>query len=158
MRGTFAPISDRYTDELRQLILSMLRLDPNKRPSISEIMVQPIILNALMHLYTDFGSVPCRRYLYVYLIRAYVISFKCDYIRNCVWRSFCCIIASEFPKQMFPRLLIHHHHIVFPQYNVLLGQIKCCMKTCPVAQLINSAGVSSYQSLCSYCSLAECFP
>lgn len=61
MRGTFAPISDRYSNELRQLILSMLHLDPNKRPSINEIMAQPIILNALMHLYTDFGSAPCRR-------------------------------------------------------------------------------------------------
>lgn len=68
MRGTFAPISDRYSNELRQLILSMLHLDPNKRPNINEIMAQPIILSALMHLYTDFGSVPCRRYLPLFLI------------------------------------------------------------------------------------------
>lgn len=61
MRGTFAPISEQYSDELRQLILSMLHLDPNKRPSINQIMAQPIVLNALMNLYTDLGMVPCRR-------------------------------------------------------------------------------------------------
>jgi len=61
MRGMFAPISDSYSDDLRQLILSMLHLDPNKRPMINQIMALPFVMNALMHLYTDFGKVPCRR-------------------------------------------------------------------------------------------------
>jgi NIMA (never in mitosis gene a)-related kinase len=61
MRGTFAPISDCYSDELRQLILNMLHLDPNKRPTITQIMAEPIVMNALMYMYTDFGKVPCRR-------------------------------------------------------------------------------------------------
>lgn len=61
MRGTFSPVSDHYSDELRQIILSMLHLDPHRRPNINQIMAQPIVLNALMNLYTDFGKVPCRR-------------------------------------------------------------------------------------------------
>ena len=61
MRGTVAPIADHYSDDLRDLILSMLHLDPSKRPSINQIMALPCVLNTLMYLYTDFGKVPCRR-------------------------------------------------------------------------------------------------
>ncbi|XP_042194730.1 serine/threonine-protein kinase Nek8 [Callorhinchus milii] len=61
MSGTFAPISDQYSPELRQLILSMLSLDPSKRPQLNEIMAQPICIRALMNLYTDIGSVKMRR-------------------------------------------------------------------------------------------------
>ncbi|XP_048413487.1 serine/threonine-protein kinase Nek8 isoform X3 [Stegostoma tigrinum] len=61
MSGTFAPISDQYSPELRQLILSMLSLDPSKRPQLSEIMAQPICIRALLNLYTDIGSVRMRR-------------------------------------------------------------------------------------------------
>ncbi|XP_078536219.1 serine/threonine-protein kinase Nek8 isoform X1 [Lissotriton helveticus] len=61
MSGTFAPISDRYTPELRHLILSMLNLDPSKRPQLREIMAHPICIRALLNLYTDVGSVKMRR-------------------------------------------------------------------------------------------------
>ncbi|XP_074641765.1 serine/threonine-protein kinase Nek8-like [Tubulanus polymorphus] len=61
MRGTFAPISEHYSEELRSLILSMLHLDPNKRPNINQIMAQPIVINHLMNLYTDMGKVPSTR-------------------------------------------------------------------------------------------------
>ncbi|XP_069767306.1 serine/threonine-protein kinase Nek8 isoform X3 [Narcine bancroftii] len=61
MSGTFAPISDQYSPELRQLILSMLSLDPSKRPQLNEIMAQPICIRALLNLYTDIGSVKMRR-------------------------------------------------------------------------------------------------
>ena len=61
MKGSFEPVSQKYSEELKQLILKMLHLDPAKRPSISQIMAQPIVLNALMGLYTDFGKVPCAR-------------------------------------------------------------------------------------------------
>ncbi|XP_060704102.1 serine/threonine-protein kinase Nek8 [Hemiscyllium ocellatum] len=61
MSGTFAPISDQYSPELRQLILNMLSLDPSKRPQLSEIMAQPICIRALLNLYTDIGSVKMRR-------------------------------------------------------------------------------------------------
>ena len=68
MRGTFAPISDHYSDDLRQLILSMLHLDPNKRPNINQIMAQPSVLNALLNLHTDFGKIPCRKYVFIYCL------------------------------------------------------------------------------------------
>ncbi|CAH1244165.1 NEK8 [Branchiostoma lanceolatum] len=57
MRGTFAPISDRYSEDLRRLILSMLHLDPSKRPTITQIMAQPIVITALIALYTDLGGI-----------------------------------------------------------------------------------------------------
>jgi NIMA (never in mitosis gene a)-related kinase len=58
MRGTFAPISPRYSDDLKQLILSMLHLDPNHRPQLNEIMAQPIVISALINLQTDIGRIP----------------------------------------------------------------------------------------------------
>lgn len=61
MSGTFAPISDRYSPDLRQLILSMLNLDPSKRPQLNEIMAQAICIRPLLNLYTDVGSVKMRR-------------------------------------------------------------------------------------------------
>ncbi|XP_066491696.1 serine/threonine-protein kinase Nek8 [Tiliqua scincoides] len=61
MSGTFAPISDRYSSELRQLILSLLNLDPSKRPQLNEIMAEAICVRPLLNLYTDVGSVRMRR-------------------------------------------------------------------------------------------------
>ncbi|KAL4236853.1 Serine/threonine-protein kinase Nek8 [Mactra antiquata] len=61
MRGTFSPISEHYSCELRSLILSMLHLDPNKRPDINQIMAQPIVINALINIHTDMGKIPCAR-------------------------------------------------------------------------------------------------
>ncbi|EDO46185.1 predicted protein [Nematostella vectensis] len=62
MRGYFSPIPERYSEELRKLILDMLVLDPTKRPGIKEIMAQPVIVNALFDLPTDVGRVPCTRF------------------------------------------------------------------------------------------------
>uniref|UniRef100_A0A6J0UG79 non-specific serine/threonine protein kinase n=1 Tax=Pogona vitticeps TaxID=103695 RepID=A0A6J0UG79_9SAUR len=61
MSGTFAPISDRYSPELRQLILGLLNLDPSKRPQLNEIMAEAICARPLLNLYTDVGSVGMRR-------------------------------------------------------------------------------------------------
>eukprot|EP00051_Salpingoeca_urceolata_P019713 m.290903 g.290903 ORF g.290903 m.290903 type:complete len:794 (+) comp19472_c0_seq11:35-2416(+) len=61
MRGTIAPISDTYSEDLRKLILSMLHLDPNQRPRLSQILAQPICQNALLNMQTDIGRVPCLR-------------------------------------------------------------------------------------------------
>eukprot|EP00039_Didymoeca_costata_P007607 m.101671 g.101671 ORF g.101671 m.101671 type:complete len:698 (+) comp13751_c0_seq2:108-2201(+) len=59
MRGTFAPVSDSYSEDLRKLILSTLHLDPRQRPRPSEILALPICQNALLDLYTDIGRLPC---------------------------------------------------------------------------------------------------
>ncbi|XP_078010923.1 serine/threonine-protein kinase Nek8 isoform X2 [Phascolarctos cinereus] len=61
MSGTFAPISDRYSIELRQLVLSLLSLEPSRRPPLSHIMAQPLCVRALLNLYTDVGSVRMKR-------------------------------------------------------------------------------------------------
>ena len=61
MRGTVSPISDQYSDDLKQLVLMMLHLDPNNRPTINQIMAQPIILNYLVNQFTDFGKIPCTK-------------------------------------------------------------------------------------------------
>uniref|UniRef100_A0A6Q2XR82 Serine/threonine-protein kinase Nek8 n=1 Tax=Esox lucius TaxID=8010 RepID=A0A6Q2XR82_ESOLU len=63
MSGTFAPISDRYSPELRQLILNMLNLDPSKRPQLNEIMAHPVCIRPLLNLYTDIGNVKMRSVL-----------------------------------------------------------------------------------------------
>ncbi|XP_036625079.1 serine/threonine-protein kinase Nek8 [Trichosurus vulpecula] len=61
MSGTFAPISDRYSIELRQLVLSLLSLEPSQRPPLSHIMAQPLCVRALLNLYTDVGSIRMKR-------------------------------------------------------------------------------------------------
>ncbi|CAE1301251.1 NEK8 [Acanthosepion pharaonis] len=59
--GTFEPIADIYSEDLRLLILSMLHRDPNKRPHINQIISQPKIINHIMYLYTDWGKIPSIR-------------------------------------------------------------------------------------------------
>jgi hypothetical protein len=36
-KGQFPPISDRYSNELRQMIMSMLKLDPDQRFDIDQV-------------------------------------------------------------------------------------------------------------------------
>lgn len=61
MSETFAPISDRYSPELRQLIMNMLNLDPSKRPQLNEIMANPVCIKPLLNLFADIGNVKmCR--------------------------------------------------------------------------------------------------
>ncbi|KAG7266435.1 hypothetical protein CRUP_030658 [Coryphaenoides rupestris] len=55
MSGTFAPLSERYSPELRQLVLNMLNLDPSKRPQLNEIMALPVHTLPLSSVYT-WGS------------------------------------------------------------------------------------------------------
>ena len=38
VKGSYPPIKANYTAELKQLISEMLTLDPNRRPSINEIL------------------------------------------------------------------------------------------------------------------------
>lgn len=61
MKGDFNPISERYSKDLKNLILSILQIDPTKRPSLPQIMAQPLVVNALFNMRTDVGRVPCNR-------------------------------------------------------------------------------------------------
>uniref|UniRef100_A0A8C5C8X5 non-specific serine/threonine protein kinase n=1 Tax=Gadus morhua TaxID=8049 RepID=A0A8C5C8X5_GADMO len=74
MSGTFAPISDRYSPELRGLVLNMLNLDPSKRPQLNEIMALPVCIRPLLNLYTDIGNVKMRRSLLFYNYKKILLS------------------------------------------------------------------------------------
>ncbi|XP_068720609.1 serine/threonine-protein kinase Nek8-like [Montipora capricornis] len=61
MKGNYDPISERYSEDFKKLVLSMLQIDPAKRPTLPQIMAQPILINALFNMRTDVGRVPCNR-------------------------------------------------------------------------------------------------
>lgn len=58
MRGTFSPVSDAYSKQLKDLILSVLHQDPHQRPTLNEILALPVCQNALVNLHTDIGRLP----------------------------------------------------------------------------------------------------
>ena len=59
MRGSIAPISDRYSDELKRLLLQMLHLDPAKRPTINQVIAEPIVIKMLANVSMEMGRVKC---------------------------------------------------------------------------------------------------
>ncbi|XP_071952550.1 serine/threonine-protein kinase Nek8-like [Antedon mediterranea] len=63
MRGAVAPVSDKYSKDLHQLILHMLHLTPEKRPTITQVMAEPIIINSLLNLHSEIGRVKCEKKL-----------------------------------------------------------------------------------------------
>lgn len=58
MRGTFSPVSDTYSKQLKDLILSVLHQDPQQRPTLNGILALPVCQNALVNLHTDIGRLP----------------------------------------------------------------------------------------------------
>ena len=56
-----APMDDRYSKGLRELIHSLLQRNPDDRPGIENVMAMPIMVNPLMNLCTDIGRLPCSR-------------------------------------------------------------------------------------------------
>ncbi|KAF6019750.1 NEK8 [Bugula neritina] len=59
MRGTFAPPAEHYTQELKDLVLNLLQLDPDMRPNANQIMAKPIVINTTLML-LDIGSIQCK--------------------------------------------------------------------------------------------------
>lgn len=59
MKGTYDPVPPEYSSELKKLLMNMLHLDPNQRPTAAQIMSQPFMINCLFGLYVDIGSIPC---------------------------------------------------------------------------------------------------
>ncbi len=49
IRGQYPPLSSRYSHELRSLIDKMITKDPEKRPSINQILAEPIIKNRIQN-------------------------------------------------------------------------------------------------------------
>ncbi|XP_067122738.1 serine/threonine-protein kinase Nek8-like isoform X2 [Centruroides vittatus] len=56
IRGSFAPVAEHYSKELRKLLLTLLDTDPNKRPTINQIMAYPIMITPIFSLYVTIGS------------------------------------------------------------------------------------------------------
>ncbi|GFY48916.1 hypothetical protein TNIN_248632 [Trichonephila inaurata madagascariensis] len=61
MKGSFEPVEGIYSLELRKLLLSMLHLDHNQRPTAAQIMCHPVMIKTIFKLYVDIGSIPCNR-------------------------------------------------------------------------------------------------
>ena len=55
-RGSFAPISPKYSTTLRQLVLSMLAVNANARPSIDAILRQPYVVKHVCNFVKDAVS------------------------------------------------------------------------------------------------------
>ncbi|GBN86360.1 Serine/threonine-protein kinase Nek8 [Araneus ventricosus] len=61
MKGSFEPVEGIYSHELRKLLLSMLHLDHNQRPTAAQIMCHPVMIKVIFKLYLDIGSIPCNK-------------------------------------------------------------------------------------------------
>eukprot|EP01017_Pseudomicrothorax_dubius_P032782 TRINITY_DN4329_c0_g1_i10.p1 TRINITY_DN4329_c0_g1~~TRINITY_DN4329_c0_g1_i10.p1 ORF type:complete len:460 (-),score=128.56 TRINITY_DN4329_c0_g1_i10:359-1738(-) len=53
VKGTYSPIPSQYSRELKNLITSMLSLDAARRPTINQILKQPIITNRIKCFLSD---------------------------------------------------------------------------------------------------------
>ncbi|KAG8182304.1 hypothetical protein JTE90_013910 [Oedothorax gibbosus] len=59
MKGNFDPVSSIYSHGLKKLLLSMLHLDSNQRPTAAQIMCHPVMIKVIFQLYVEVGSIPC---------------------------------------------------------------------------------------------------
>ncbi|XP_071848979.1 serine/threonine-protein kinase Nek8-like [Apostichopus japonicus] len=57
MRGSVAPVSDRYSIHVRKLLTSMLQQDPDKRPTTNQVMAEPIVVKTLARIIFEMGKV-----------------------------------------------------------------------------------------------------
>ena len=53
LRGNYAPIAPSYSDNLRQLIKSMLSVDPNSRPSAEQILKKPFLKKYILQVASE---------------------------------------------------------------------------------------------------------
>ncbi|KAJ8040924.1 Serine/threonine-protein kinase Nek8 [Holothuria leucospilota] len=57
MRGSVAPVSDRYSVHIRKLLMNMLQQDPDKRPTTNQVMAEPIVVKTLARIIFEMGRV-----------------------------------------------------------------------------------------------------
>lgn len=53
--GTFVPIKPPYSQELRNLVASMLRIDPAKRPTVNEVLGTPLLQKRIHKYLSETG-------------------------------------------------------------------------------------------------------
>lgn len=58
MQAVVPPIPEKYDDDIKELLMKLLCRDPNQRPSIREIMAEPLLVNTLMDLPMRIGRPP----------------------------------------------------------------------------------------------------
>ena len=59
VKRKFSPMPNHYSSDLKKLVTKILVLEPAQRPSIEEIMSEPVVINSLLDLETDIGRIPC---------------------------------------------------------------------------------------------------
>ncbi|KAH7971458.1 hypothetical protein HPB49_024303 [Dermacentor silvarum] len=59
IRGSYEPVSDHYSAQIRLLLEQLLQKEPSQRPSVNQLMAQPILLPVICNLYLTIGSLPC---------------------------------------------------------------------------------------------------
>ncbi|XP_045119284.1 serine/threonine-protein kinase Nek8-like [Portunus trituberculatus] len=59
MRGIFAPIHPHYSQEMRAFLHLLLHIDAAQRPTIDQVLAQPLIFSPLLRLHADLGMLHC---------------------------------------------------------------------------------------------------
>lgn len=55
MQVTIPPVPEKYSDDIKDLLWKLLRRDPNQRPSVNDVMAEPLLVNILMDLPMKIG-------------------------------------------------------------------------------------------------------
>ena len=50
---------EHYSIEIKDLVKSIMVIDPTKRPTVDQILAAPVLINSLLDLETDIGRIPC---------------------------------------------------------------------------------------------------
>ncbi|KAL3201806.1 hypothetical protein MRX96_042822 [Rhipicephalus microplus] len=59
IRGSYEPISDHYSAQVRNLLERMLQKEPSQRPSVNQLKATPFLLPVICNIYLTTGSLPC---------------------------------------------------------------------------------------------------
>ncbi|KAG0713065.1 Serine/threonine-protein kinase Nek8 [Chionoecetes opilio] len=59
MRGIISPIHAHYTQEMRGFLQLLLHMDPAQRPTIAQVLAQPLVFPSLLRLHADLGMIHC---------------------------------------------------------------------------------------------------
>ncbi|KAH8035374.1 hypothetical protein HPB51_004615 [Rhipicephalus microplus] len=59
IRGSYEPISDHYSTQVRNLLERMLQKEPSQRPSVNQLKATPFLLPVICNIYLTTGSLPC---------------------------------------------------------------------------------------------------
>ncbi len=59
MRGLYQPLPSHFSPALKDLVSSMLELDPGRRPTLAAVMAHPWLAPHLYRLPTTLGALPC---------------------------------------------------------------------------------------------------